>query len=242
MKCCLGLYSTWKEQSMSTSNGNSIGDHQIDLYKARFLEFGDNPKSTFQNDTSTMTIRYDLLVRDVLRFLPVNFSILDVGCGLGDLHKFLLEIGLQHHYTGVEIVEEMVELAMVKYPEANFYVGNFLGMNLPKEYDFVVASGTYNMKGHHSDDEWYTYVEACISRMYELAKIAISFNALSPYSDYRDNSLFYFDEDSALALIRSKSRFINLSYLSPLFEFTVSALKPASMQGKYMVPELNKYF
>ena len=53
---------------------------------------------------------HDLLRPEILSRVPITARrILDVGCGTGDLAGYLAGRGLSVHYTGVDLLERMVE-------------------------------------------------------------------------------------------------------------------------------------
>lgn len=67
-----------------------------------------------------------------LKKLPSGARILDIGCGPGTFTKYLLEKGF--NVEGIDLSEEMIKIAKVKVPKANFklmdmrrisYPGNF---------------------------------------------------------------------------------------------------------------------
>ena len=51
-----------------------------------------------------------------------NARILDIGCGVGDLYKYLLRRRIPVAYTGFDILPEMIAHARRRYPEAHFEV------------------------------------------------------------------------------------------------------------------------
>src|SRR5262245_18456396 len=53
-------------------------------------------------------------------------SVLDVGCGQGDLLDWLRESGIDAQYAGVDITPPMVEVARRRFPGASFEVRNLL--------------------------------------------------------------------------------------------------------------------
>jgi hypothetical protein len=101
---------------MNTSM-NDIVQLQLDAYRANFLQYGDTPQGTYQNNAVTIEERHKQLMASLLPLLPQNFSLCDFGSGTCDLHEYLLKRGIEHRYTGIEIVPEMREVSQKKYPE-----------------------------------------------------------------------------------------------------------------------------
>jgi SAM-dependent methyltransferase len=105
-------------------------------------------------------------------------SVADVGCGLGDLFGFLEERGLTVRYEGYDINPRMVEAARAKHPHARarFSLRDVASAGLPRRFDYVVASGTFNVRvrGHAA------YVRRALEVMYAACRRAVAFNMLTP--------------------------------------------------------------
>lgn len=70
-------------------------------------------------------------------------SVLDLGCGCGDLKAFLAARFEDVDYLGIDQVPEFIEVARERYvddPRARFHLGDFAKGELPR-VDVVVASG-----------------------------------------------------------------------------------------------------
>lgn len=79
------------------------------------------------------------------RHLPKNkFSLLDVGCHVGQLPAYLIQKGRWNDitYTGTDIIGTFVDLAQQKYQEGDFFVSNIQEFITDKAYDVVFTKGT----------------------------------------------------------------------------------------------------
>ena len=103
-----------------------IIENQIEIYGNNFLKHGNSPQGTFQNDKVTQYERFSQLLAPLLRFKSNNFSICDVGSGLCDLHTFMLAKNIKHNYTGLEIVQEMIETSKREKPHLRILKKNVL--------------------------------------------------------------------------------------------------------------------
>lgn len=216
---------------------------QLEAYRNNFLRYGDSPQGTYQNNRATIEERHGQLMVQALPFLPQNFTLCDFGSGTCDLYAYLSKMGIQHRYTGIEIVPEMREVASRKYPGIRLFGDDILDNSFSEKFDMIVASGTFNLRGQLKEDTWEKYVFKVITKMFSLANIGIAYNALTAYSDFRDDSLFYMRPESAVTHAQlSLSRFCCLSSLYPLFEFTVTVLRPEAVSSVYPRGEFNKYF
>jgi len=65
-------------------------------------------------------------------------KILDIGCGTGDYLGKLAEIG--HNVTGIDVDQEMISLAIKKYPDLNFKVMDMNDVHFLNNYFDVIYS------------------------------------------------------------------------------------------------------
>ena len=92
-------------------------DHGIyrERYLQRLAEFGHDPralgwtKGKQEERFSALTSRVDLTRAK---------SVLDVGCGFGDLFPFLTERGFRGRYVGIDFIDELLEVGRQAYPDA----------------------------------------------------------------------------------------------------------------------------
>ncbi len=86
--------------------------------------------------------------KDLERFhtfvIPPNHTVLEIGCGTGDL----LNAVKPSKGVGIDLSEEMVKIAQEKYPHLEFYVGDAENLNFNEKYDYVILS---NLIGSLSD-------------------------------------------------------------------------------------------
>jgi len=215
---------------------------QLQTYRANFLEHGDTPRGTFQTGRETMQLRYERLLRP---FLPSSrpLTIHDVGCGLCDLHAYLLERGVDHEYSGSEIVPEMIAAAKEKYPEIEIFERDLFGEPVSDRYEVVVMSGCLNIPGGADPVEWKEFCLELVRRMWDLAELGISFNFLTSNRTFSDPTLFYIDPAEMLSFcLRELGRFVLLDHAIPLFEATVSVLRPDFVRHGYDPEVFGKYF
>ncbi len=136
-----------------------------------------------------------------------HFSILDVGCGLGHLAGHLASLGYcTYDYTGIDIVEEMIQKAEILYRNHLFLKADFLKYSFFRNYDYTFCSGTLNIiTDHHffTQDE---YITAFIARLYHLAKKGCAFNLLSSRSAdlFPDTGNFYYADPVFIRKICSR--------------------------------------
>jgi len=71
-------------------------------------------------------------------------TVLDYGCGKGDLYCYLLEAGYRGTYTGFDINPELLELARAKYPGVRFEQRDIEQASINEQFEYVLISGIFN--------------------------------------------------------------------------------------------------
>lgn len=101
--------------------------------------------STFQNFVGAKKAR-ELIVKDYLQ-INSEMSLLDVGCGPGDILEFLPE-GID--YIGIDSEASYIKAAEKKYPNARFFCENVANLSARQEFKFdrIFMSGLL----HHLED------------------------------------------------------------------------------------------
>lgn len=78
------------------------------FYRHALARYGDNAEGVHWRSTESQQIRFQVL-RDLLPPDLSHLSLVDVGCGLGDLHAFLTARNdLPRQYIGLDAVQAMV--------------------------------------------------------------------------------------------------------------------------------------
>ena len=108
-------------------------------------------------------------------------SVADVGCGFGDLFGFLRAQGHRVHYAGYDLSRRMLAVARRRYgdPAARFEQRDILADGLGGRFDYVVASGTFNLKLKDHD----RFLRRMLAAMYRASRRAVAFNIFHPYTD-----------------------------------------------------------
>jgi ubiquinone/menaquinone biosynthesis C-methylase UbiE len=73
--------------------------------------------------------------------LPFRAKILDLGCGPGNITRLLMEKKRNFKMLGVDLSQEMINLATRNVPLASFLVGDIRNLSfLEKDFDAVIAA------------------------------------------------------------------------------------------------------
>ncbi|EHQ27167.1 methyltransferase domain-containing protein [Mucilaginibacter paludis] len=123
-------------------------------------------------DKKSQSVRFEALstVADLR-----GCSMLDAGCGYGDLFGYLDQNFTDISYWGMEQIPELLEEAELRYghnPRVTFLPGNFMYSKLPI-CGYTIACGSLS---YHSADP--DFVFKAIARLYENCKLGLGFNLL----------------------------------------------------------------
>ena len=126
-------------------------------------------------------------------------TVLDVGCGCGDLFDMLNDEGISTRYTGIDILEGMVEKARELHSDGRFLCGDIFrdSSACEESYDVVFTSGIFNLNlGNNME-----FFLSAVTRFSEIAREYLVLNLLDESSPDRDNRYFYFNpEDTAIKI------------------------------------------
>jgi len=137
-------------------------------YEKSLAEYGESPKALLWWDYRSMAIRFRELVKDV----PLDGkSVLDAGCGMGDLLPFLYAESTSFRYLGVDKNSGFIDIAKRRYEGHNFKIGDPFKDKIG-DFDVVISSGVMN--GNH--EGWLEKRKQMISALYKQASQVLSFN------------------------------------------------------------------
>ena len=148
-----------------------------------------------------------------------NSSLLDVGCGMGDLYGWLKEENIATRYRGIDITPEMTTIAKKRFPGGDFSVGNMLEstQGSGQQYDFIIASGIFYLRQNAPVE----YLQTMVATMFKAARIAVAFNSLSTWFEPKDAGEFYADPLQTVQFCRTLTPWVCLRHDYHPRDFTV---------------------
>lgn len=171
---------------------NIIEKYQVKHFHSSRLKKWENERGMAQGWTSedVQQKRFDVITT------LVNFndtSVLDLGCGDGDLKQALDQKYQHFDYIGVDQQSEFIEYAKQRYADRRntwFHQADFANCRLP-EVDIIVVSGALSYRSENQD-----YYIQMIGRFFALANRTLIFNML-------DDRVF---ESSALIISHNREK------------------------------------
>jgi SAM-dependent methyltransferase len=193
-----GCHSIFKPDRMAI-----VRHHERCLGRPGEASHADDPKSEELD-----RIRYDAML-GLLMHETERVTLLDFGCGQGDLKHHIDRKGLIHiQYEGLEISSAFAEAARRRFPQVTIRCVDVLkGEIILPQYDYIVMNGIFTRRDELSEPEMFAYLESLVSRLFRHAKRGLAFNVMSPIADRKNESLFHPSFDAIAAIItRSISR------------------------------------
>lgn len=194
-------------------------------YSARLREYGRDPRTLgWSGGVSRQFTRFDASLKIFGRIDKPVASLLDVGCGFGDLGLYISQLGFPHKYTGVDINPDLLDVARRDNPRGRFVLGDFhegdLGLG---DHDVCIAIGIFGAKLEIEDQV--TYVYKSLERLLEISNYGISVDFMTDRVDWQHPEGFHLAPEKAIELAYSlSSKFAVIHDYLP-YEYTLHILK-----------------
>lgn len=190
-------------------------------YQKKYEKFGVDPKSLQWHQKGAAHQRF----RQIWAEIDFNNkSVLDVGCGFGEMGKFLTKRYKNVIYRGVDIVPEFIDEATKELPNCEFEVRDYFDNPLEEKFDVVMASGVLNLNIKDN----MKYRKDAIKVMFENAKKVSVFNMSGshpqPKNDSKSN-IWYADTLEILEYCMSLTRRVLLRHHYHPTDFTIFMYK-----------------
>lgn len=139
--------------------------------------------------------RHEIRYRPLLDYLFRNpdCTVLDYGCGLGYLLEYILESDIQCDYQGVDFVAEFINSCRSRLGAHGRFDIIDPKAPLSGTYDFVFASGVFNLATSSDQYTSLTYVKERISELFNACKNLLIVDFLSPHVDFSQDGAQHVD-------------------------------------------------
>ncbi len=223
-----------------------VEESQRQFYRAKFLRFGDDPRSLSWNDRESQNLRFKR-VCDLFKYeRDSRFTVHEAGCGLGHFKAYMDMAGYGFEYSGSDIVPEFIEHNRKTYPGCGFYLQSICGElgqidDRVKGKDYYFLSGAFHTKEDNTVEDWEAFIFKGMGNMFRMAEKGICVSFLTAHSGFFRDGLYYADPGRLLRhAVRHLSRFVTVAHDIPLFEFFIYVYKESFIKGEY--PGLERYF
>jgi SAM-dependent methyltransferase len=194
----------------------------IEYYRSKLAEHGPGARGMDWKDQNSQQLRFEVIARHIdFSRAP---SILDVGCGSGGFLEHCRECGHEIDYLGIDVCPEMVAVCRGLHGDQSARQATAGDLEAwDEQYDYVIASGTFNAKLDAEEAEWQDYFHGSILAMFRVCRVAVIVNMMTSFVDYRYDRLYYAtpQEIATLAVTKMSRRFV-IDHNYPLYEMTAA--------------------
>lgn len=201
----------------------------IQRYNSRFSTFGHDIKTLgWGGDKNRQFLRFQISL-ELENFIGSNkiTSVLDVGCGFGDMGGEFMKNNYPHiKYTGIDINPKLIEEGKKKYPNIDLRCLDIIDGNFNEKYDLVCESGIFNFQ--LKNENQLEYIERMFNKMYELSNYGVSVDFMSTFVDFQHDGAYHTNEFESIKLAKKLSKRVVLrnDYLD--YEYALYILKSSN--------------
>ena len=180
-------------------------DKIANYYDGLVDKYGYDPRACDASAAKSLEVRYKALseVADL-----TGKSVLEVGCGFGDLGFYLQQKYTGVRYLGIDVSHRMIEEGRKVHPNLSLRVQNVLDLKKAEGFDVVLAQGIFYLLGDNAETKMHTLVE----KMFSLSREALAFCAISAWTLNKRNDEFYVDPLALLDWCRKLTTYILLRH------------------------------
>jgi SAM-dependent methyltransferase len=203
-------------------NKQDLEDY-LTRYNNRLDSFGYDPRSLgWGGGKERQYLRFDKTLNFVNFTSHPIHSILDVGCGFGDLGNWLSSHFPNINYTGIDINPNLVEIGKRNFG-LNLYQSNNIYDFEENSFDLVISNGIFNAQLHHENQ--LDYLENHLFSFHKICRVGFSCDFMSQYVDFKHPGSYHTKEQDVIDIIKklSKRYIIRNDYLD--YEFMVYMFK-----------------
>jgi len=205
---------------MKKSPNEKFVKENIKIYDKAIKKFGLSSSSVLWDDQQSQYFRFCELVKHL--DLSSKKSILDVGCGNGELYKFLNFLGFRGTYVGSDINANLIKQAKKRFPAVEFHLVDIMEKKIARKFDYALMSGLFNVNVNQSL-EW---TQKFVKKMFSLSREAIAFNAISTYVNYKQDEMFYLSPEEMFAYcVKNLSPRVTLLHHNLPYNYTIIVYK-----------------
>ncbi|MBL4706317.1 MAG: hypothetical protein JKY54_17450 [Flavobacteriales bacterium] len=213
---------------MPSNTLKQTGKKQLKFYKGRGLTKENGAFAVGWKNDHAQEIRFEKLTELFANRIS-DFSLNDLGCGLGHYHDYLMRSGFSKiSYSGYDVLEKMISEAnkIDRIGRSTFqFIDHAEAM---KKSDFSVCSGIFNLKFDHPTEEWVEYIFNTLEVLYEKSEYGFAFNALTSFADEerKSDELFYANPSKLFEFcLRNFSKNVSLLHDYHQHDFTIIVRK-----------------
>jgi SAM-dependent methyltransferase len=196
--------------------GNQVEEIKMDIsfvskaYLDAFNLYGRDKKAIFW-PKGRQELRFRIHTEKLISFeRNRKLVLLDYGCGLGDLHNYLLIKNQPINYIGIDLNKEILKSNRFHYPNAIFLERDNYIKNTFLQCDFSICIGTFNIMYKRNYNENIEFIIDEISRLYSRTKYLLSVDFMTDKVDYMQKNAFHISPEEITRRISKKIKYTKL--------------------------------
>lgn len=174
-------------------------EYLLDFYSSRLGFFGQRPEA-LRWSTGGQEARY-AWITDVIS-PEAGATVLDYGCGFGDLFAYLRKNNNSVNYTGMDINPDLIERARSIHPGIAFEVADIEERPLAESmrFDYTVLCGVFNTKVQGATESLMNVIRL----LYPHTGKALIATAVAISAGQKQYDMNYMDPDALLEFARAQ--------------------------------------
>jgi ubiquinone/menaquinone biosynthesis C-methylase UbiE len=196
---------------------DGINKKIISTYDELIKQYGHTPQALgwgFQKGKQSLRFQILCEIGDLS-----NSSLLDIGCGFGDLYGYLQYKKIPIKYHGVDLNNKMIQIGKDLYPKIKFETRNILERKINRKFDWVFASGitTFGFD--------YKLIKKMLTEMLQISKKGVAMNFVGGVLDFKEKGIFYTDPEKIYSIAKAISNRITIRHDYAPYEYTIYVYK-----------------
>jgi SAM-dependent methyltransferase len=159
-----------------------------------------------------------------------GFSVLDFGCGFGDLKTFLDGRFEGVSYTGVDLMADFIQECQIIHGAGADFRQISSVTDIVQQFDYVIVCGTFNTLYADTREKHWEGVRAILRHLFALTRRVLSFDFMTDAVDYQAAGAFHLSPLEAYRFASqelSPRAVLNQSYMP--YEYAVATYKDATI-------------
>ena len=156
-------------------------------------------------------------------------TVLDAGCGFGDLLPFLRARRIQPRYTGIDICPSMIARCHRRFPASarSFFVADVLDYRPEGRYDYVIASGLFGLNVPGARER----IQPTLECLFRWCRVGLAINFLSERTLKPARARLYVDPGEMLEYALELTPAVRLDHSYLPNDFTLHLYRTPGWEG-----------
>jgi len=201
----------------------------LDRYAKRIEQFG-HGAAAIGEPKGRQAFYFDFLLQ--ADGIATTDSILDVGCGYGDLYGYLRATGWNGRYVGVDINPALIEEGIRRYPDANLRTVDIQLDDMEGGFEWCICC--HALTSDTKDAPFLDHLRSMVGTMWTKCEKGLIFNLLSPLADYTNPIHARPAFGDVLPIVGSLTRRFTIRHDYMPFEYAIYAYKDDQINREFL--------